>query len=251
MSHLVTGSAPADARLGPMRSPGSAGWRVYSRVMIVDLSHEIVTGMTTYPGLAGPQLHTVTSRADSAARLGSGASFEIESLTLVGNTGTYLDAPFHFHADRADLAAVPLERLVNVPIVIIRVRGRSAVSADDLGEPDRLWGRAVLLHTGWSRYWSTPRYLDLDCPHLRADAVDALVAANVALVGIDSLNIDDPTDPVRPAHHRLLGSDIPIIEHLTNLDAVPDSGARLTALPAPVRGMASFPVRAVAVHDLS
>ena len=86
-----------------------------------------------------------------------------------------------------------------------------------------------------------------DCPHLSADAVAALVDAGPALVGIDSLNIDDPGDPARPAHDGLLRAGIPIIEHLTNLAAVPADGAMLTALPAPVRGMASFPVRAVAV----
>jgi len=204
--------------------------------------------MRTYPGLAGPQLRTGVSRKESAERLGSGVSLEIAAITLVGNTGTYVDAPFHFHADRADVAQLPLERLVNVPIVMIQVRDRSEVSADDLGERDRLWGRAVLVHTGWSRHWGTDRYLDFDCPHLRADAVDALVDANVAVVGIDSLNIDDPSDPDRPAHNRLLGADIPIIEHLTNLQAVPDAGARLTAVPPPARGMASFPVRAIAVY---
>jgi len=217
--------------------------------VIVDLSHEIVPGMRTYPGLAGPQLRTVVSRKESAERLGSGVSLEIAAITLVGNTGTYVDAPFHFHADRADVAQLPLERLVNVPIVMIQVRDRSEVSADDLGERDRLWGRAVLVHTGWSRHWGTDRYLDFGCPHLRADAVDALVDANVAVVGIDSLNIDDPSDPDRPAHDHLLGADIPIIEHLTNLQAVPDAGARLTAVPPPARGMASFPVRAIAVYE--
>jgi arylformamidase len=217
--------------------------------VILDLSHQISAGMQTYPGLAGPRLESVVSRADSAARLGTGASFEIDSLTLVGNTGTYVDSPFHFHADRADLAGLPLERLVNIPVVMIRALDRVAVSAADLGEPDRLWGRAVLVHTGWSRHWGSPRYLDLDCPHLTADAVRVLVDANVAIVGIDSLNIDDPTDAHRPAHVGLLGADIPIIEHLTNLASVPDSGARLIALPPPVVGMASFPARVVVVVD--
>jgi kynurenine formamidase len=217
--------------------------------MIVDLSHEIEAGMATYPGVAGPRLEVMISRAASAARLVPGVSFEIESLTLAGNTGTYLDSPFHYHADRADLARLPLERLVSVPVVVVRALERTAVTAADLGDPGRLWGKAVLVHTNWARHWGTPRYLDLDCPHLTADAAGALVAANVALAGIDSLNIDDPADPARSVHHRLLGNDIPIIEHLTNLASVPDHGARLTALPAPVRGMASFPVRAVAVHD--
>src|SRR6266540_3970178 len=150
---------------------------------------------------------------------------------------------------RADLAGLPLERLVNVPIVMVRAFGRTAVTAADLGEPDRLWGRAVLVHTGWARYWGTEAYLDLDCPHLTVDAVDVLVNGNAALVGIDSLNIDNPNDPSRPAHHGLLGADIPIVEHLTNLESVPDTGARLIALPAPVVAMASFPIRAVAVYD--
>jgi len=217
--------------------------------VIVDLSHPIVAGMATYPGLAGPRLQTVVSRAESAGRLAAGVSFEIGAVTLVGNTGTYMDAPYHFHADRADIGELPLERLVNVPIVVVRANGRPGVGAEDLGDPGRLWGRAVLVHTGWARHWGTPRYLELGCPHLTADAARALVDANVAVVGIDSLNIDDPTDLSRPAHHRLLGADIPILEHLTNLDGVPDSGARLTAVPAPVRGMASFPVRPVAVYD--
>jgi arylformamidase len=217
--------------------------------MIVDLSHEIVDGMTTYPGVPGPRLRVAVSRADTATRLGSGASFEIESLTLVGNTGTYVDAPYHYHADRADVAALPLERLVDVSIIVIRAYGLGAVTAAELGDPARLWGQAVLVHTGWSRHWGTAGYHDTDCPHLTIDAVDTLVDANAALVGIDSLNVDDPADPRRPAHHRLLGADIPVIEHLTNLDAVPDTGARLVALPAPVRGMASFPVRAVAIFD--
>lgn len=215
--------------------------------MIVDLSHRIEPGMRTYPGLDPPTLQTVISRADSERSLASGVSFEIESLTLVGNTGTYLDAPFHFHADRADLAALPLERLVNVPIVVIRALEGRAVTAVHLGDPSRLWGKAVLINTGWSWHWGSERYLDFDNPFLARDAIEVLVAANVAIVGIDSLNIDDPTDMRRPAHQGLLGADIPILEHLTNLHAVPDAGARLTAVPAPVRRMASFPVRAVAV----
>ncbi|WP_238007039.1 cyclase family protein [Dactylosporangium sp. AC04546] len=209
--------------------------------MFVELSHEIVAGMLTRADVPSPHLTVAVPRA------GTGASFEIESLTLVGNTGTYLDAPYHHHADRADLAGLPLERLLSVPIAVVRAVGLEAVTAAHLGEPDRLWGHAVLVHTGWARHWGTPRYLNLDCPHLTTSAADALVDANVALVGIDSAYLDDPADPARAVHARLLGADIPIIENLTNLDAVPDTGSRLTALPAPVRAMASFPVRAVAV----
>jgi kynurenine formamidase len=176
--------------------------------MIVDLSHEIVTGMASI--------------------------------------GTCIESPYQCHADRADLAQLPLERLVNVRIVMVRALGSAAVTATDLGDPGRLWGRAVLVHTGWARYWGTRRYLDSDCPHLTVDAVDSLIDANVALVGIDSLNIDDPVDRYQLAHQRLLGADIPVVEHLTNLESVPDTGARLIALPAPLRAIGSVPIRAVA-----
>ena len=77
------------------------------------------------------------------------------------------------------------------------------------------------MHTGWARHWGTPRYTELDCPHLTASAADALISAGAAIVGIDSLNIDSPNDPARPAHHGLLGAGIPVIEHLTNLWSVP------------------------------
>jgi kynurenine formamidase len=215
--------------------------------MIIDLSHEIIAGMTTYPGLAAPRLDVAVSRGQTAERLGSGASFEIESLTLVGNTGTYLDAPFHYHADQADIARLPLDRVVDVPVAIVRAAGLTAVTAADLGDTGRLRSTAVLVHTGWAVHWGTPRYQDPDCPYLTETAVAALIEASVAIVGIDSLNIDNPADPTRPAHQGLLGAGIPIIEHLTNLESVPDAGARLIALPAPVRAMASFPIRAVAV----
>jgi kynurenine formamidase len=214
--------------------------------LIIDLSHPI--GTFTYPGLPPPELRTVVTREETAARLAPGISFEIEALTLVGNTGTYIDSPFHYHAERADIAGLPLERIVDVPVTVVQAEGVTSVGSDRLGDAGLLAGRAVLIHTGWSRHWGTPEYTRQDCPHLSADAVAALIEADVAVVGIDSLNIDNPGDPARPAHQGLLGAGIPIIEHLTNLAAVPD-GARLTALPAPVRGMASFPVRAIAVSQ--
>jgi kynurenine formamidase len=174
---------------------------------MVDLSHEIVSG-----------------------RLGVDAS------------GTRIDAPFHLHADRADLAHLPLERLVNVSVVVVRAYAQREITVEDLGDPGLLWGKAVLVYTGRSRRWGTPAYLE-ERPFLTAEAVRVLVGANVALVGIDGI-VDDPVGSTR---HALLGADIPIVEHMTNLDLIPDTGALFTVLPPPVRGMASVPVRAVAV----
>ncbi|WP_225731116.1 MULTISPECIES: cyclase family protein [unclassified Nocardia] len=211
--------------------------------MFIDLSHPVTNGMTTLPGLPEPLITTHTSRRDGPL---VDISYEIARVDLVGNTGTYVDSPFHFDADGADMADLPVERLLNVPIVMIRAADERTVGPDLLGDPARLWGKAVLVHTGWSSRWGSPAYRESDHPYLVSDLADALVAANVAVVGIDSLDIDDTSRPTRPVHHTLLGAGIPIIEHLTNLDRVPDIGARLTALPPPIRGMTSFPVRAIA-----
>lgn len=208
----------------------------------VDLSHAVEHGMITYPGLPAPVVSTHRERTE----ISPGVSFHIGRIDLVANTGTYVDAPFHYHSDGPDVAALPLERLVDVPAVRVSAYGVPVIGPDVLGEPDRLWGKAVLVHTGWSRHWGTERY-GTGSPYLTADAARLLVEANVALLGVDALNVDDTADPVRPVHDTLLASGIPILEHLTNLSALPDDDFRLTALPAPVRGLGSFPVRAVAV----
>lgn len=212
----------------------------------VELSHPITAGMTTYPGLPAPEITTYLDRGESARRLTGGVSFHIGRVAMVANTGTYLDAPYHFHADGPDVSAVPLERVADVPIVMIRASRLSSVGTALLSDPAQLWGAAVLVQTDWSRHWGTAAYFT-GSPFLTADAAGALVDTNVAAVGIDSLNIDDIENLARPVHNILLGAGIPVLENLTNLAAVPDTGARLIAVPAPVCGMGAFPVRAIAV----
>jgi arylformamidase len=212
----------------------------------VDLSHPIEHGMITYPGLPGPTISTYLSREDSAQQLGSGVSYHLGRIEMVVTSGTYVDAPYHFHADGADVAQLPLERLVGVHIKVIRASDRTAIGPEVVDNRGELWGKAVLVHTGWSRHWGTKAYLS-GSPYLTRDFAEMMVEANIALLGVDSLNVDDIDDLTRPVHHTVLGNGIPLIEHLTNLNQIPDQGARLTALPAPIRGVGSFPIRAVAV----
>jgi arylformamidase len=213
---------------------------------LVDLSHPIVEGMTTYPGLPVPEIRPHLTREASTAHYAPGVTFAIDVITLCGNTGTYVDSPFHRLADGQDLGELPLERLVDVPAVRVDVTGSASRAVDVRALlPYDLAGRAVLIHTGHDRHWGTDAY-GRDDPFLTAAAVDLLVESGAAIVGIDSLNIDDPADLTRPAHSGLLGAGIPICEHLTNLAAVPVEGAWFSAVPAPVRGTGTFPVRAVA-----
>jgi arylformamidase len=230
------GSSPGSAG----SAPASAGRR------LVDLSHPIEEGMTTYPGLPVPEIHPYLTREASVARYAPGVTFAIDVLTFCGNTGTYVDSPFHRYGDGSDLAGLPLERLVDVPAVRVDVTGAATLAVDAPALlPYDLAGKSVLLHTGFDRHWGTDAY-GRDNPFLTAAAVDLLVREGAAIVGIDSLNIDDPADLARPAHSGLLAAGIPICEHLTNLAAVPVEGAWFSAVPAPVTGTGTFPVRAFA-----
>jgi kynurenine formamidase len=214
---------------------------------IVDLSHVIEHGMTTYPGLPAPQICDFWTRDGSAANYDDGSSFHIGRIEMVANTGTYVDAPFHRYAEGSDLAVLPLSSLADLPGIIVR-RPWETELATTTAQFDGVdvRGKAVLVHTGWDRHWRTDRY-GVDHPFLTSEAADWLVEQGAALVGIDSNNIDDTRVRARPVHSKLLAADIPICEHMTGLGSLPDEGFRFSAVPPKVRGMGTFPVRAYAV----
>jgi kynurenine formamidase len=212
----------------------------------VDLSHTITHGMTTYPGLPGPVICDYLSRERSRDLYAPGVEFQIGKIEMVANTGTYLDSPFHRYANGKDLSALPLESLANLDGVVVRapmVLGRAISPREFEGLDVR--GRAVLVHTGWDQHWETERYLSGN-PFLTRETADMLAASGAALVGIDSLNIDDLGDRTRPVHSILLGAGIPIVEHLCALAKLPMEGFRFSAVPAKVAGFGTWPVRAYA-----
>jgi arylformamidase len=202
--------------------------------------------MITYPGLPGPELSDYLPREASPARYGPGTEFHIGHMSMLANTGTYLDSPFHRFAGATDVAGLPLHSVADLEGVVVRVgAGRRAIDRDALAAYD-VAGRAVLVHTGWDRHWGSERY-GARHPFLTAAAAGCLVEQQAGLVGIDSVNIDDTSGPARPVHAALLAAGIPIVEHLCGLDQLPPSGFRFHAAPPPVVGIGSFPVRAYAV----
>ena len=215
----------------------------------VELSHVLRDGMTTYPGLPAPEISEHLSRAASRERYAAGTEFTIGRISMVSNTGTYLDSPFHRYADGADLAGLPLEKLADLPAVVVRTAG-SGVRAVDTGALESLTvaGRAVLLHTGGDRQWGSPGYA-VDAPYLTEAGANWLVEHGAALVGIDAVNIDDISPDSggrRPAHSILLAAGVPIVEHLTGLENLPPTGFRFTATPPRIAAFGTFPVRAYA-----
>jgi kynurenine formamidase len=214
---------------------------------IVDLSHVIEHGMTTYKDLPGPQICDFWEREGSAANYDDGSTFQIGRIDMVANTGTYVDSPFHRYADGVDLAGLPLPSLADLPGIVVRRPWENDIAVDvPAFEGREVSGMAVLVHTGWDRHWRTDRYGE-NHPFLTGEAADWLIENGAVLVGIDSNNIDDTRTRSRPVHTRLLGAGIVICEHMTNLGSLPDEGFHFSAVPPKVRGMGSFPVRAYAV----
>ena len=218
-----------------------------SKERLVDLSHVIEHGMTTHKGLPGPHICDYWTREASAANYDDGSTFQIGRIEMVANTGTYVDSPFHRYADGKDLAELPLGSLAELEGIVVRrpFENGLAVDADAFAGLD-VRGRAILVHTGWSRNWRTESYLS-DHPFLTEAAARALADGGAAFVGIDSHNIDDTRTRGRPVHTLLLGADIPIGEHLTGFEQLTDAGFRFTAVPPKIKGMGTFPVRAFAV----
>ena len=214
----------------------------------IDLSHVIEEGMITYNGLPGPVISDHLSRDTSAAHYADGTRFQIGKIEMVANTGTYIDAPFHRYSEAADLSEFKLTSIANLDGLVLYADPKTRAIHQDLFKNHDLNGKAVLVHTGWDQHWRTDQYFE-NHPFLTREAADYLSASQAALVGTDSLNIDDTQDGTRPAHTILLGANIPIVEHLCNLDALPASGFKFFAVPAPVKGMGSFPVRAFAMVD--
>ncbi|MBC7869672.1 MAG: cyclase family protein [Chitinophagaceae bacterium] len=213
----------------------------------IDCSHVVEDGLVTYKGLPAPIICDYLSREESRKRYAEGTEFHIGKIEMVANTGTYLDSPFHRYADGKDLSELPLSSVANLDGIVIRASERLSRAIDKSAFADvDVWGKAVLVDTGWDQHWKTDQYFEQH-PYLTADAAEFLVKAGAKLVGIDSMNIDNTDTGERPVHTILLGADIPIVEHLCDLSHVPNGNFKFFGVPVKVKGMGTFPIRAFAL----
>lgn len=211
----------------------------------VELNHALEHGMRAYPGLEDPKIGAVWDHAQSRPRYEGKAEFYLSKVEMVGNTGTYLDSPFHRYSDGADLSQIPLEAVAGLPgLALDGIVSHTRAVSIDCGDTE-LEGRAVLIRTGWDARWGQDSCWEPG-PYLSDELIDRLIRCNAALVGVDFWNVDDTSDLSRPAHTRLLRANVLIVEHMCNLAALPRAGFRFYALPLRIVRGASFPVRAFA-----
>jgi len=212
----------------------------------IDLSHTIEHGMITYKGLPAPLICDFLSREKSRSIYADGAEFQIGKIEMVSNTGTYIDTPFHRYEQGKDLSEVVLEKLADLEAITIQADYRNGIEiGKHFFENKDLSEKAILINTGWSTFWRSDAYFE-NHPHVTEEAALYLREQCVALVGIDSHNIDDTRGKARPVHTILLGAEILISEHLCHLDQLPESGFTFSAVPPKIKGMGTFPVRAFA-----
>lgn len=214
--------------------------------LLIDLSHTIEQGLVTYRGLPAPVICDYLSREESRQLYDPGTEFQIAKIEMVSNTGTYIDCPFHRFEDGKDLSEVGLEWFADLDGTVIRVpftESREVTASHLRGFEVR--DRAVLIHTGWDRFWNTEEYYE-GHPFLTQEAAEYLRDCGARLVGIDSHNIDDTSGGKRPVHTTLLGAEILIVEHLCNLNLLPEDDFTFSAIPPKFKGVGTFPVRAMA-----
>jgi kynurenine formamidase len=221
---------------------------------IVDLSHPFEDGMPGFrsetedgtPIEYTAEIKPLFTHEESRDAYDGEAAFEVTEMTFQTSVGTYLDSPYHRYPDGRDISELEIEELV-LPGTVVDARHCGAdgvLTADELPAATALAGKAVLFNFGWDLHWDSERYYTY--PHIGEDVIDHLLDAGVALVGVDTLNVDDHQNPARPAHTRLLDEEIFIVENLCNLDRLINEEFRFYAVPIKARETAAMPVRAFA-----
>lgn len=201
--------------------------------------------MTCYPGDPTFQSKLYSSLADGC---------NVHSMTLGSHTGTHVDAPYHFFSDGKKIDELPLSAFIGTALVINMTSktAREPIVWEDLASFSNAMSSDVilLLHTGWSKHWNTPRYLDH--PFLTPHCAEQVVAKGVRVLGVDTLSPDetrvDGTEGKYGfgVHEAILGNGGIIAENLTNLAAVAAADATISLIPLNIAGCDGSPIRAFA-----
>lgn len=230
--------------MGPRARAVTADWRP---PRLVDLSHPVEDGMPVYPGDPVVRITPATTVAEHG--------YNVLHVQMGSQSGTHVDAPYHFLEDRARIDELPLDLFLG-PAVVVDVRGkgpRGRIGWDDLAPHagQLVPGRLLVLHTGWDEHWGTDAYVAH--PFLTGEAAKRIVTAGVRTVAIDALSLDETVLGGEgaggfAAHDAVLAAGGVIVENLCNLAALRTATPVLSVLPLRLRAADGAPVRAVALE---
>jgi kynurenine formamidase len=249
----------------PTRPPEAAVSRpAFAYGSVVDLSHAF-DEQTAYWPTAEP----FKSEKDFEGVTDKGYFYSAKRFSAAEHGGTHVDAPVHFAEGRNTVDQIPLEQLIGSAVVVDVSRKCEAdadyqVTAEDFAAWEREHGQLadgvlVILRTGFGRRWPDRKaYMGTDergaaavpklhFPGLHPDAARWLVSERrVKAVGIDTPSIDYGQSTLFESHRVLFDKNIPALENLANLDALPAKDFHLVALPMKIKGGTGGPLRVVA-----
>lgn len=195
--------------------------------------------------------------------IAGGASINLSAMTLSPHVGTHADAPLHVRDGWAASDALPPDAFVG-PAIVLDVadvpagadpEGPGALTLELLEERARIQGVSLadalavaprlLLRTG--RSIAAGRFPD-GWPWVAPDAVGALAARGLRLLGVDAPSIDARESRTLATHRALFAAGAYNLENLDLRDVAPGR-YELIAPPLRVAGLDGAPVRALLAAD--
>jgi kynurenine formamidase len=199
---------------------------------------------------------------------GQRAGCMVHEYRFVGQWGTHVDPPIHFHVGLRHQDEIPVEEML-LPLVVLDISSQAAadpdycVSLTDLDAWETKWGRIpdgafVALRSDWSKRWpDQARMVNQDrdgighhpgwsLPVLKRLFEERAIRA----CGHETTDTDPGIATSRGDYgleRYVLGRNCWQIEMLTNLDQVPEAGALIVASWPKAKQGSGFPARAFAI----
>lgn len=226
----------------------------------VDLTHAFAPGIPHWKGDPDERVRTLYTYAKDG--------FRIDEYTHVGQWGTHIDPPAHFHEGLRTLDTIdPKEMLL--PLVVLDVHDKVAanpdyvIGLDDVAAWEKRHGRIpeaafVAMRTDWSRRWpddakmankdaqGVAHYPGWSMPVLKLLYEDRRITAS----GHETTDTDPGIATTKDDYSLesyILKTDHYQIELLANLDQVPEAGASVIVSWAKPAGGVGFPARVIAI----
>ncbi|HSR11067.1 MAG TPA: cyclase family protein [Thermodesulfobacteriota bacterium] len=218
---------------------------------LVDLSHVIT------PGKAGRKFSIETVGAEmvnpNVVRL-EGQWYIMHNVSMVTHIGTHIEAPYHLFKSQADLAALPLKKLMGDAVLLDfrHVSRKTAITAADAEEASSKAGGIrsgdiVFCNVGSAALYGTEEYAT--SPYFSPEAIQFLVSSGMKMMGVDASGVEVPGSEEHVNHSALFTRGIPLIENLANLDRLSGKRFVVYAFPIAVARLEAFPLRVVAVEE--
>lgn len=240
--------------------------KILATKKFVDLTHAFAPGIPHWPGFPDEQRRTIYDYEKQPGLMGTG--FFAEVFTHVGQWGTHVDPPAHFHKGLRTVDQIELKEMI-LPLVCIDVHEECAKNADytlTLARVEK-WetehgpipaGAFVAMRSDWSKRWPDgARMQNKDAQglaHFPGWTLEALKylyeERKITASGHETTDTDPGTATSKDDYvleSYVLGTNHYQIELLANLDQVPESGALVVvSFPKP-KGGSGFPARVFAI----